>query len=65
MNTNELMEQERYHLQMAKVYQSHVGHHVQMARNFHDRRKKLKLAIDIEISKQKAADILQDLTKAT
>jgi len=61
MNTNELEELEKYHIDMAKTLETHVVHHKQRAAFFRNRRKKLKEQIDINISNTKTAEIIQAL----
>lgn len=63
MNTNELEGLEKYHKQMAKLYTSHVHHHEQLAKKYHDRRLQLKQAVDIKISKGIAAEAIRKFSE--
>lgn len=63
MNTNDLEEQEKYHMHMARVAESHVMHHRQQAEKFRDRRKQLKKKIDINVANVETSAIIKALTE--
>lgn len=63
MNTNDLEEMEQYHLNMAKIAESHVRHHQQQAASFRNRRKELKKKIDMRAANISTEAIIKALTE--